>query len=206
MVETISEIQDPLEAYEKEENKSKLLEAEECLDNLYQEVTELKRKKAALVKAEKFTEAQLLKEELEDLESKVKQLEEEQNFRSTFEDQAWLKCLMITQDLLENCVDNLDDDPALIGILNTIILPSIKNDQPVLRNFGMKCLGLVCLVSPEEARKHLPLFLQAAENDKEDIQFTSLTLLLDITLLYCKYWRELEQQEKNQVLTTLVAF
>ena len=40
------------------------------------------------------------------------------------------------------------------------ILPGVQNEDPLVRNMAVKCLGLCALLSCEFARTHLVLFLQ----------------------------------------------
>ena len=40
------------------------------------------------------------------------------------------------------------------------ILPGVQNEDPLVRNMAIKCLGLCALLSCEFARTHLVLFLQ----------------------------------------------
>lgn len=70
----------------------------------------------------------------------------------------WIKCLALTQDLLENTrkVQNFVNftlalqslnDPGIAGLLNSVILLSVQHPNTDIRNSAVKCLGLFCLLS-----------------------------------------------------------
>ena len=68
MMETIADIQDPLEDYEKDENRDALNEAEEARDGMIQEVEELQRQRNLLVKANKLEEAKQYEKDIDQLQ------------------------------------------------------------------------------------------------------------------------------------------
>jgi hypothetical protein len=68
MVETIADIQDPLEDYEKSENRDALMEAEEARDSMLQEIEELKRQKSMLQSSNKLEEAGQYEKDIQQLE------------------------------------------------------------------------------------------------------------------------------------------
>ena len=43
-----------------------------------------------------------------------------------------------------------------------------------VRNAGVKCLGLFCLLNLEAARNNLLLFLQVVKNDRDQIKVTAI--------------------------------
>lgn len=67
-METIADIQDPLEDYEKDENRDALNEAEEARDGMIQEVEELQRQRNLLVKANKLEEAKQYEKDIDQLQ------------------------------------------------------------------------------------------------------------------------------------------
>ena len=64
--------------------------------------------------------------------------------------------------------------PGISGLLESVILPAIQDQNLEVRNKGIRCLGLFCLLNVEDAKKHLLLFLQIVKNDREMIKVTAL--------------------------------
>jgi hypothetical protein len=73
----------------------------------------------------------------------------------------WLRCLSLTEELLEKTkkaiVISLTsismlllqtlNDPGIAGLLTSVILPCVQNSSPEVRNMAVKCLGLYSLLS-----------------------------------------------------------
>lgn len=66
-----------------------------------------------------------------------------------------------------------------------MIEPCVLHENPVIRNSGIKCLGLYCLLGSEkECQSHLLLFFQILENDLPIIKITTMKILFDLLLLF----------------------
>lgn len=52
--------------------------------------------------------------------------------------------------------------PTLLELINILILPSIANTIPAIREVAVECLGNCCLYSFDLSAQHLPLFLQVS--------------------------------------------
>jgi chorismate mutase len=89
----------------------------------------------------------------------------------------WIQCLTITEDLLE-FIKRASHHPGVSGLLESVILPAIQDQNLEVRNKGIRCLGLFCLLNVEHAKKHLLLFLQVVKNDREMIKVTALKVTL----------------------------
>ncbi|CAG8669095.1 15760_t:CDS:10 [Dentiscutata erythropus] len=57
-----------------------------------------------------------------------------------------LKCLHIIRCMLEKNSESLRDNPSMYGLMNEIIIPNIQSHEPVLRELGIHCLGLCCIL------------------------------------------------------------
>jgi hypothetical protein len=73
----------------------------------------------------KLFEIEEVRKELESLEKELACLEEKEEYRETFEEQTWFRCLNITDKLLENTT-SFSTDPRIMGLLDAIILPGLK--------------------------------------------------------------------------------
>jgi len=118
--------------------------------------------------------------------------------RESTQKDMWLSCLAITEDLLQNTRKTLAD-PGLAGLLQSVILPAIQHPSPDVRNAAVRCLGLFCLLSKEEARTHLLLFVQIVKNDRDLIKLATMKVLFDLLLVFGNSL--LEGQELDNVLS-----
>lgn len=75
-------------------------------------------------------------------------------------------------------------NPTLTTLVQTLILPGVQNEDPLVRNMAVKCLGLCALLSCEFARTHLVLFLQVAQLDQELVRATALQVVFDLLLKF----------------------
>jgi len=124
---------------------------------------------------------EMISEILDPLESAPSQTQKEEN---KMEQKAmWIRCLSITELLLETTKKNLTD-PGIAGLLSIVILPSVQHPSTDVRNAAVKCLGLFCLLSQEAAKKHMLLFLQIVKNDRENIKLTAIKILFDFLLVF----------------------
>lgn len=64
-----------------------------------------------------------------------------------------MKCLYIAQCMLQNVEGNLQDNMHLVTMLNNLVVPAVRSHEAPIRERGLECLGLCCLldkVSPEK--------------------------------------------------------
>jgi len=57
-----------------------------------------------------------------------------------------LKILYIAQCMLENVVSGMKNNPHLVTMLNGLIVPAVRSQHEVIREAGLMCLGLSCLL------------------------------------------------------------
>lgn len=137
MLETISELREPLEVFEREENKKLLIQQAEYWANLENEISvkkqQLKKKKSrpdaeALHKVAivifnflnlciKMTQSNFLKE-IEKLEAEKKEIEDREELRFQVEQWAWLRCLTLAQNLLRHTTKVSTNDEELFSNTN----------------------------------------------------------------------------------------
>lgn len=115
-MEIISDLQDPLQALEAEETKLALREAEESLEAMKSNAVKLKEKCKRFEKAGEKKQMMELQQELESLESQIMQAEKEAEFKDTFEEETWLRCLTLAEYLLQSTTKDVRN-PLIAGIL-----------------------------------------------------------------------------------------
>jgi condensin complex subunit 3 len=57
-----------------------------------------------------------------------------------------LKCLFIAQSMLQNVELTLDGNVHLVTMLNNLIVPAVRSHEAPIRERGLLCLGLCCLL------------------------------------------------------------
>lgn len=72
---------------------------------------------------------------------------EEEELKQAKHNMVWDKCLHIVQCTLQNVTCDLETNTNLTSMLNTIIIPAVQNQEPLIRERGIICLGLAALLS-----------------------------------------------------------
>lgn len=57
-----------------------------------------------------------------------------------------MKCLHIAQCMLQNVESNLEDNVHLVTMLNNLVVPAVRSQEAPIRERGLLCLGLCCLI------------------------------------------------------------
>src|SRR5690606_40537142 len=57
-----------------------------------------------------------------------------------------LKCLFIAQCMLENVQGELMQNTHLVTMLNGLVVPAVRSHDASIREIGLRCLGLSCLL------------------------------------------------------------
>jgi condensin complex subunit 3 len=57
-----------------------------------------------------------------------------------------MKCLHIAKCMLQNVGGNLQDNIHLVTMLNNLVVPAVRSHEAPVRERGLECLGLCCLL------------------------------------------------------------
>lgn len=57
-----------------------------------------------------------------------------------------MKCLHIAQCMLQNVEGNLQQNMHLVTMLNNLVVPAVRSHEAPIRERGLECLGLCCLL------------------------------------------------------------
>ncbi|KAK3044460.1 hypothetical protein LTS18_001230, partial [Coniosporium uncinatum] len=66
-----------------------------------------------------------------------------------------MKCLHIAQCMLANVQCDLEDNNHLVTMLNNLVVPAVRSQEAPIRERGLLCLGLCCLLSKNLAQENL---------------------------------------------------
>ena len=91
-----------------------------------------------------------------------------------------MKCLHIAQCMLENIEGSLQQNSHLVTMLNNLVVPAVRSHEAPIRERGLLCLGLCCLLDKNLADENLTLFLHCFSKGHDALQITALYILTDI--------------------------
>ncbi|KAK4697012.1 condensin complex subunit 3, partial [Lecanoromycetidae sp. Uapishka_2] len=91
-----------------------------------------------------------------------------------------MKCLHIAQCMLQNVDGNLQQNVHLVTMLNNLVVPAVRSHEAPIRERGLLCLGLCCLLDKTLADENLTLFLHCFTKGHDALQVTAIHVLADI--------------------------
>ncbi|KAI9477970.1 MAG: nuclear condensing complex subunit [Benjaminiella poitrasii] len=94
------------------------------------------------------------------------------------------RCLSICKRMLENSYEPLSDNSNLYGLLNDLIVPAVQSSDSLLRQEGLHCLGLCCMLDKRLAQHNADLFITCIKLGHEDLVKIAIRVLGDILLMY----------------------
>ncbi|PFX25708.1 condensin complex subunit 3-like [Stylophora pistillata] len=189
LVEIIADVRQPIVMIETAQNKEKKRLWELKVAGMSVKLNQLRDEMEQCVMDQDFAKAAELKEQIADLGGQKEILDSQENsFSQTIREEkddpdTLLKCLTIASEMLQG-VATSGLNPTLTTLVQTLILPGVQNEDPLVRNMAVKCLGLCALLSCEFARTHLVLFLQVAQLDQELVRATALQVVFDLLLKF----------------------
>ena len=108
--------------------------------------------------------------------------EEEQEKKAIDEIVINMKCLHIAQCMLQNIAGNLQTNIHLRTMLDSLVIPAVRSHEAPIRERGVQCLGLCCLLEPKLAEENMRLFTHLLKRGEETLQVIALQILCDILL------------------------
>ncbi|KAI9592721.1 nuclear condensing complex subunit [Syncephalis fuscata] len=94
-----------------------------------------------------------------------------------------LQCLSIARGALETLQD-LDEQSPMEAVLGEVIHPAVQSTVPDIRESGIKCLGLYCILDQTQAVDFMPLFIHGVRHGHAEMQLTSLRMVFDLIMIY----------------------
>lgn len=91
-----------------------------------------------------------------------------------------MKCLHIAQCMLQNVQCDLEQNSHLVTMLNNLVVPAVRSQEAPIRERGLICLGLCCLLSKNLAQENLTLFLHCFTKGHEALQIIAIQIVSDI--------------------------
>ncbi|KAH0298992.1 ARM repeat-containing protein, partial [Aureobasidium melanogenum] len=91
-----------------------------------------------------------------------------------------MKCLHIAQCMLQNIQCELEQTVPLVTMLNNLIVPAVRSQEAPIRERGLVCLGLCCLLGKNLAQENITLFLHCFIKGHASLQTICLQIITDI--------------------------
>ena len=95
-----------------------------------------------------------------------------------------MKCLHIAQCMLQNVEGSLQSNVTLVTMLNNLVVPAVRSHEAPIRERGLLCLGLCCLLDRNLADENLTLFLHCFNKGHDALQVTAIHILADILTIH----------------------
>ncbi|KAJ5466609.1 hypothetical protein N7539_009565 [Penicillium diatomitis] len=91
-----------------------------------------------------------------------------------------MKCLHIAQCMLQNVEGNLQQNMNLRTMLNSLVVPAVRSHEAPIRERGLLCLGLCCLLDKNVAEDNMTLFIHCYSKGHEGLQVTAIQTICDM--------------------------
>ncbi|WVN89766.1 uncharacterized protein L203_104996 [Cryptococcus depauperatus CBS 7841] len=96
-----------------------------------------------------------------------------------------LRCLLICISLLERVHSTLQDNSVFHGLLPDLIIPAVRNkEEPTLRDQGLICLGLCCMIDAKMAASSFGLFIQQLTSADDELKVKVCQVIFDLLMVH----------------------
>uniref|UniRef100_A0A7N8XGQ3 Non-SMC condensin I complex, subunit G n=1 Tax=Mastacembelus armatus TaxID=205130 RepID=A0A7N8XGQ3_9TELE len=194
VAEIISDVRAPIMEASQPVDKNESRRQQIQLAEVKVRILEAKQTLEDCVTAQEFSRAAELKDTIAELENHRNQIIQEiaewnqpaeKEVRTEKSDPETLqRCLTICAQLLKEMNIKTRINPTISALMSSLILPSIANAHPEVRNVAVLCLGTCALHSKELAKTHMVLLLQIAQLDEVKIRISALLAIIDLLLLF----------------------
>ncbi|XP_033479053.2 condensin complex subunit 3 isoform X2 [Epinephelus lanceolatus] len=185
--EPITEASQPVDENMSRRQQVQLAEVKVC-------ILEAKQTLEDCISAQDFSRAAELKDSITEFENRRNQIIQEiaassqpadKETRTEKNDpETLLRCLTMCAELLKQMSIKTRIGPTISALMSSLVLPSIANAHPAVRNMAVVCLGTCTLHSKELAKTHMVLLLQIAQLDEVKIRISALRSIIDLLLLF----------------------
>ncbi|CAL9700239.1 unnamed protein product [Knipowitschia caucasica] len=194
MAEIISDIREPIMESNIVVNENLSRRQQVQLAEVKVKIMEEKQVLEDCISAQEFNRAAELKDAITELENHRNQILQEiaesnkpadKETRVEKNDpETLLRCLTMCAELLKQMSIKSRIGPTISALMTSLILPSIANAHPAVRNTAVVCLGTSALHSMELAKTHMVLLLQIAQLDEARIRISALRAIIDLLLMF----------------------
>ncbi|KAF8547377.1 hypothetical protein OG21DRAFT_1479489 [Imleria badia] len=95
-----------------------------------------------------------------------------------------IRCLSLCIGMLERVNSTFEENSTLEGILGELIVPAVKRKELALREKGLVCLRLCCLIARRMALNSFQLFLSQVQSSPEVLKTHVLHIMFDMLMVH----------------------
>ncbi|KAJ9476701.1 Condensin complex subunit 3 [Pseudozyma hubeiensis] len=120
------------------------------------------------------------------------------------------RCLTIVRAMLERVVGALHENTAFLGLIPQLIAPAVRSKDAPVRELGLMCLALCCLLDKNLALESFPLFIDQIQRAEGKIKLTAVQAVFDLlinhTIPYlCSRNPAGEEMARRQIISYLLS-
>ncbi|XDV14948.1 hypothetical protein PO909_015112 [Leuciscus waleckii] len=192
VAEIISDVREPIFSISEPVDENEKRRKQVRLAEVRVQIMEAKQTLEDCISCQDFSRAAELKDSISQLEELKNQLAlevsqpaeniKEQRVEKS-DPETLLKCLTMCAELFKQMNIKRGICPTMNALIESLILPSVSNPNPAVRNMAVICLGTAALHSKDLANTHLVLLLQITQLDEPKIRISALRALIDQLLL-----------------------
>ncbi|XP_073323296.1 condensin complex subunit 3 [Pagrus major] len=194
VAEIISDVREPIMEASQPVDQNESRRQQVQLAEVKVRIMEAKQTLEDCITAQEFNRAADIKNTIAELENRRNQIIQEiaessqpadKDIRTEKNDpETLLRCLTMCAELLKQMSIKTRIGPTISALMSSLVLPSIANAHPAVRNMAVVCLGTCTLHSKELAKTHMVLLLQIAQLDEVKIRISALRAIIDLLLLF----------------------
>ncbi|XP_016111221.1 condensin complex subunit 3-like [Sinocyclocheilus grahami] len=178
VAEMISDVREPILPISKPVDENEKRRKQVRLAEVRVQIMEAKQTLEECISCQDFSRAAELKDTISQLEELKNQLTlkasqpadniKEQRVEKS-DPETLLKCLTMCAELFKQMNIKRGICPTLNALIESLILPSVSNPNPAVRNMAVICLGTAALHSKDLSNTHLVLLLQITQLESESV-------------------------------------
>lgn len=118
--------------------------------------------------------------------------------------------LVVVRAMLERVVGALQENTAFHGLIPQLIAPAVRSKDAMVRELGLVCLALCCLLDRKLALDSFPLFIDQVQRAEGSIKLRAVQAVFDLlinhTIPYlCSRNPAGEEMAKRQIISYLLS-
>ncbi|ORY82105.1 nuclear condensing complex subunit [Protomyces lactucae-debilis] len=95
-----------------------------------------------------------------------------------------LRALNLVHALILNLTGTLASNPKLTEVLSSIIHPAVRSHEGPIRERGIECLSLICLLDKKTAEENMDLFIYCFAKGHEEMRILAIRIVTDILMAH----------------------
>lgn len=130
--------------------------------------------------------SQVIVELVSDVKDKVEDTKSDEDDEEMAEKEmlAIIRCLSIAQSTLELIERPIEDNVYLSSLLDTLVISAVRNHESRIRERGLFCLGLCCLLSKKLATENILLFGHCFSRGDTNLKVLAIKTISDILVIH----------------------